>query len=59
MPIGYIFWTLMILWFVFGLYWNRPGPANPGATWGDMGGHFLQFVLFALLGWHVFGPVVK
>ena len=23
MPIGILFWVLMVLWFLFGLYWNR------------------------------------
>ncbi len=23
MAIGFVFWLLMILWLLFGLYWNR------------------------------------
>ena len=56
MPVGYIFWTLMILWFVFGLWWNWPtGDSKP---WG-LAGHFLIFFLFLLVGWKLFGPPLQ
>jgi hypothetical protein len=48
MSIGFIYWLLMILWIVFGVW----------RGWGDrylIGGSILQFVLFFLLGWAVFG----
>jgi hypothetical protein len=54
MPIGMIFWMLMIIWALFGLWWN----SNPGAAWGQWGNHLLLFVLFFILGWHAFGFVV-
>jgi hypothetical protein len=58
MPIGVLFWVLMILWLLFGAYRNRPvgeGRFNlPG-----FGGDVLVFVLFGLLGWRVFGPVLQ
>ncbi len=56
MPIGTIFWVLMIIWAVFGLAWN----SNPSmlGSWGWFPNWFLLFVLFAILGWHSFGPVV-
>lgn len=50
---GLIFWVLMLVWLVFGL-----------ATYGGFIhlaaiGTLLQFVLFALLGWQVYGPAIK
>ena len=57
MPIGMIFWMLMILWFVFGVMHNM----SPGAlgAWGWLPGTLLLFILLFLLGWHSFGFVVK
>jgi hypothetical protein len=53
---GLIFWVLMLIWFVFalvvygGIYTGHYGP---GA------GALLQFILFLLLGWQVYGPPVR
>lgn len=44
----------MIIWMVFG-FWS--GRAKPFAEWGP--GYFLEFVLFGLLGWAVFGAAIK
>lgn len=53
MSIAFLFWLLMILWFLFGLYWNR---ADLGSgNYGIMGGNLLLFILLFLLGWKVFG----
>jgi len=52
MNIGMIFWVIMIVGFVFGLYTNR---TTPGA-W--LGNNFVTFILLALLGWKVFGPAI-
>jgi hypothetical protein len=54
MTLGLIFWLLMFLWLIFGLfsYWSP----NPNWPWGH--GLFL-FVLFLLLGWHDFGAPIK
>jgi hypothetical protein len=49
---GLLFWILMILWFVFGLWASWP------LGWG-FGSTVLLFVLLALLGWQVFGPAIK
>jgi hypothetical protein len=53
MPIGMIFWMLMILWFVF-WGWTTWGPAA-AYNWAPS---ILLFVLLFLLGWHDFGFVV-
>jgi hypothetical protein len=51
--IGFLFWVLMILWLVFGLYWNR-GDIR-GGNYGLLGGNLLMFTLLFLLGWKMFG----
>ncbi len=56
MPMGILFWVLMIFWFLFGLYWNRE---DLKAGKYDIGGSLLMFILLALLGWKVFGPVLQ
>jgi hypothetical protein len=56
MTIGFLFWLLMVLWFVFGLYWN--GAPN-GGNMGVWGGNLLLFILLFLLGWRVFGFVIQ
>lgn len=52
MTMGLAFWILMLLWLAFGIW----------RAWPDhvaMGGSLLQFILFLLLGWHVFGPPLR
>jgi hypothetical protein len=53
MTIGFLFWLLMVLWLVFGLYSNR-GAIGSG-NYGLVGGNLLLFILLFLLGWRVFG----
>jgi hypothetical protein len=55
MTFALVFWILMLLWLVFGLwgYWTR---GTAPYFWYGHGG-FL-FVLFLLLGWHTFGPPI-
>jgi hypothetical protein len=51
MSIGLMFWFLMVLWLVWGVY----------TTWPNMvpaGGNLLLWVIIALLGWHAFGPIL-
>lgn len=55
MPIGLLFWILMILWLV----------SWAGTTWGGWTGSYLHvstlllFVLLFLLGWHDFGFILQ
>jgi len=56
MTIGLLFWILMLLWLLFGLYWNWPGSAV--GPYGPIGNSLLLFVLLLLLGWHAFGSPV-
>lgn len=57
MPIGILFWVLMILWFLFGLWSNRA--VFTAGDYGPLGGNLLLFVLLALIGWRLFGPVLQ
>jgi len=52
MSIGFVFWLLMLLWIIFwGVRTVHPTVLG-GWTWG---GDLLIFILFFLVGWHVFG----
>jgi hypothetical protein len=56
MPIGYIFWGLMIIWLIsyFGVgWWGWGGARGPYLT-----SIFLWFLLF-FLGWAVFGFILQ
>lgn len=53
MTIGFLFWLLMILWLLFGLYWDS-GDLRAG-NFGRVGGNLLLWILLFLLGWKVFG----
>ena len=57
MPLGMLFWILMILWFVFGVYSNRE-QCRTGNYLG-LGGSLLLFILFFIVGWKIFGFVVQ
>lgn len=57
MPIGILFWVLYVLSIVLGL-WSTYTPADP--LWTRRAGYsVVVWVLIGLLGWSVFGPVVK
>jgi hypothetical protein len=53
---GTIFWLLMILWLLFGLWAFWP---SGGGNFRPLGFNALLFVLLALLGWQTYGPAVK
>lgn len=52
MPIGLLFWILMVLWLVYGVWRDYP-------SYLPMGGNLLQWVVIALLGWQTFGPILR
>lgn len=55
MSFALVYWIIMLVWFVFGLWASLPlGPNSPRV----IGGHVAIIVLFVLLGWRVFGPPV-
>lgn len=57
MPKGVLFWTIMLLWLIFGI----------GGAWYDgpyrrqvlTGSALLCFILFMLLGWGIYGPPLQ
>ena len=53
MSFGLIFWIIMLLWLVYGL-WDLRAPGQ-FPVWGNT---LWLFILFVLLGWHVFGAPV-
>ena len=58
MTIGLLFWILWVFWAIFGFYagWNVPDATNRRNA---LGGNILLLVLFFLVGWKVFGFVIK
>ena len=56
MPIGFIFWLLMLLWALFSIGYRSGRPLFAGFWYVDA---LLLFVLFFLLGWHEFGFIVR
>jgi hypothetical protein len=58
MPLALIFWILMLLWFVLGIYLHWT-PSPPQAQWLPWGGNLLLFILLVMLGWATFGPAIK
>lgn len=57
MTLAVWFWILMVVWLVFG-FWTGYTPGQP-YTYRHWGGNALLFILFAILGWGVFGTPVK
>ena len=55
MGISEIFWILMLIWLVFGVWGNY---TPQGQVYWVRGNSLFLFVLLALLGWGVFGFVV-
>jgi hypothetical protein len=56
---GLLFW---IIWVICVLIWAGVNFGGMGAGFGAArlaGGGVIEFVLFGLLGWAVFGPVVR
>lgn len=51
---GLLFWVIMLLLLIFGLWANYPLTNYPTA-----GFSLVTWVLLALLGWHCFGAAVK
>lgn len=52
MTIGLVFWIVMLLWLVWGVWQNRANPMGGG-------GMAIEFLLFLLLGWAAFGPPIR
>jgi len=55
MSFALVYWILMLVWFVFGMWSTWP---LSGANVRPLGGTLLLFILLVLLGWRVFGPPI-
>lgn len=53
---GFVFWLLMLIVLVLGLYGHLGGS---NLNYAGAGMTLLELILFGLLGWKVFGPAVK
>jgi flagellar biosynthesis/type III secretory pathway M-ring protein FliF/YscJ len=51
MTMGLLFWILMLLWLLFGLWSNWP-------NYRPLGNNLLLFILLHLLGWKAFGAPI-
>ena len=57
MPKGLLFWVLMLVWLIFGLW--ASWPASGSTNFAPVGGNLLLFLLIGLLGWKEFGPPLQ
>jgi hypothetical protein len=55
MKISLLFWVLMLIWLVFGLWAYWPATTGSPMAFGLVGGNLLLFVVISLVGWKVFG----
>lgn len=55
MKISLLFWILMLIWLVFGLWVNWPARTDNPVAFGFLGGNLLLFLVISLVGWKVFG----
>jgi len=55
MPAGILFWVLLVVAVIFGV----GGIVVPGNRYVGWGSTLVVFILLALLGWKVFGPVLQ
>lgn len=59
MPIGLIFWVLMLLWIISKVFTWRGPPSGPYGSYVLIGSDLMALILFFLLGWRVFGFIVQ
>jgi hypothetical protein len=59
MKIGMLFWILMLIWVVFGVWTYWPASGGAVVAYGPVGGGILLLVLVGLLGWKVFGAPLQ
>lgn len=53
-PIGLLYWLLLIFWLIFGVWTYWPPTGSP-AGWRPLGGNLLLWILLALVGLELFG----
>ena len=59
MKIGLLFWILMLVWLLFGVWSYWPAGGGTVVAFGPVGGSFLLLVLMSLVGWKVFGAPLQ
>jgi hypothetical protein len=59
MKIGLLFWILMLVWLLFGLWWQWPAVGGAAVTFAPVGGSVLLFLVVGILGWKVFGSPLQ
>jgi hypothetical protein len=57
MSLALVYWILMLLWLVTGLWWHWE-PATTPLGYAPLGLHVFLFILLLILGWGVFGTPV-
>lgn len=55
MPAGFWFWLLYVICILFSGWLSYPFSTG----WRPFGVTLVTFILIGLLGWHVFGPVLR
>lgn len=53
-----IFWTMMLIWLIFGILGAMPSPWITGPVY-YIGNSVFLFILFGLLGWKVFDKPIQ
>ncbi len=56
MQLSLLFWILMLLWAIFGVFPTFPRGTDP--KYWPFAGSLLLFILIGVLGWQVFGAAV-
>jgi hypothetical protein len=60
MPLGILFWVVYVIAILFGLWANYESPQPNQPPWFRRTGPYLViWLLVGMLGWSVFGPVIK
>jgi len=59
MKISLLFWILMLIWLVFGIWVYWPTTTGTAIAFGFVGGNLLLFFVIGLLGWKVFGSPLQ
>ena len=57
MTLGLLYWILMLFWLIFG-FWSGYTPGQP-FTFRSWGGTLLEFILFLIVGWKIFGSPIQ
>jgi hypothetical protein len=57
MPISILFWVIYVVAILIG-FWSSYEPAQP-LWFRRAGGYLALWLLVGILGWHVFGPVIR